>query len=333
MSSRASENTATPAIHIIHENDEWTKPLITALEARGLPYQNWHMGAAQIALAADAPHGVFYNRMSASSHTRGHRFAPEMTAGLLAWLEGQGRAVYNGRSALNLEISKLVQYAALRKAGLSVPKTIAATDKEAVINAFDEFGGAPVITKHNRAGKGLGVQLFRSKSALADYVNGDEFDPSIDGITLVQRYIGAPSQTISRVEFIGRELFYAVRVDTSNGFELCPADVCALEASTCMADAEPRFAFDIIDDFANSALGKQLVPLMQKVMEQEKLDVAAFEFIEDGDGKAYVYDINTNTNYNSDAEARAGLSAMEKLADFLGEELAKQASLPLSKSA
>ena len=321
-----------PAIHIIHENDDWTKPLITALEARGLRYKNWHMGQAQISLEADAPQGVFYNRMSASSHTRGHRFAPEMTAGLLAWLEGQGRDVHNGRSALNLEISKLVQYAALRKAGLSVPKTIAATDKQDIINAFDEFEGAPVITKHNRAGKGLGVQLFRSKSALAEYVNGDAFDPSIDGITLVQRYIGAPSQTISRVEFIGRELLYAVRVDTSNGFELCPADVCALEASTCMADAEPRFAFDIIDGFEQSALGQQLVPLMKAVMHDQALDVAAFEFIEDADGQAYVYDINTNTNYNSDAESRAGIFAMERLADYLGAALAKQAGADLSKT-
>ena len=321
-----------PAIHIIHENDEWTKPLITVLEARGLRYKNWHMGQAQISVEADAPQGVFYNRMSASSHTRGHRFAPEMTAGLLAWLEGQGCDVHNGRSALNLEISKLVQYAALRKAGLSVPKTIAATNKQDILNAFDEFDGAPVITKHNRAGKGLGVQLFRSKSALADYVNGDDFDPSIDGITLVQRYIGAPSQTISRVEFIGRELLYAVRVDTSNGFELCPADVCALEASTCMADAEPRFAFDIIEGFEQSSLGQQLVPLMKAVMHDEALDVAAFEFIEDADGHAYVYDINTNTNYNSDAESRAGIFAMERLADYLGAALAKQAGTDLSKT-
>ena len=29
------------------------------------------------------PQGVFYNRMSASSHTRGHRFAPEFTAVVL----------------------------------------------------------------------------------------------------------------------------------------------------------------------------------------------------------------------------------------------------------
>ena len=179
----------------------------------------------------------------------------------------------------------------------------------------------------HHCGKGLGVQLFRSRAALSDYVNGVDFEPSVDGITLVQRYIAAPDQTITRVEFVGRELVYAVRVDTSNGFELCPADVCALDASTCMADAEPRFAFDIIDRFGDSDLGRSLVPRMQAVMAQEQLDVAAFEFILDPDGVPYVYDINTNTNYNSDAESRAGLSAMGCLADHLGAELGRLSGL------
>ena len=57
-------------------------------------------------------------------------------------------------------------------------------------------------------------------------------------------------------------------------------------------------------------------------MKAEGLDVAAFEFVTDSDGVAYVYDINTNTNYNSDAEGRAGISAMGRLAAYLGQELA-----------
>lgn len=314
------------AIYVIHENADWTAPLYAAFEAQGLAYHDWNLAEVALDLSKAPPEGVFYNRMSASSHSRGHRYAPEMTAGVLAWLEGHGRIVMNGRRALHLEISKMIQYAALRKAGLNVPQTIATAEAQSVIEAFDSFGSMPVITKHNRAGKGLGVQLFRSKSALSDYVQGEAFAPSVDGVTLVQRYIAAPDQIITRVEFVGRELVYAVRVDTSNGFELCPADVCALEASTCMADSEPRFAFEIDEGFANSALGQELVPKMQAVMADEGLDVAAFEFIQDSDGVAYVYDINTNTNYNSDAEARAGLSAMGALARYLGHVLGGQAS-------
>lgn len=170
--------------------------------------------------------------MSASSHTLGNQYALEMTAGVLAWLEAQGRRTLNGRSVPNLEISKVVQYAALRRAGLAVPDTVAATTADGVTEAFSRFDGKPVITKHNRAGKGFGVELFRDRKALSDYVNSADFEPLVDGITLVQRYIVAPNQTITRVESIGRKLAYAVRVDTSRGFEPCPADVCALDAST-----------------------------------------------------------------------------------------------------
>jgi hypothetical protein len=311
-----------PAVYIIHENADWTEPLFAALDALGVAYHDWNLANVNIDLSKSAPIGVFYNRMSASSHTRGNRFAPEMTAGVLAWLEGQGRCVVNGRQALHLEISKMIQYAALRHAGLNVPQTVAATTAEDIIEAFSSFEGKPIITKHNRAGKGLGVALFRSKPALVEYVNGESFDPSVDGITLVQRYIASPEQLITRVEFVGREFVYAVRVDTSNGFELCPADVCALDASTCMADADQRFAFDIDGSFSKSTLGQLLIPKMQDVMAREGLDVAAFEFIKDEDGVPYVYDINTNTNYNSDAEKRAGISAMTVLASYLGSKLA-----------
>ena len=42
-----------------------------------------------------------------------------------------------------------------------------------------------------------------------------------------------------------------------------------------MADAEPRFAFEVINGFGESALGASLVPRMQAVMASEGLDVAA----------------------------------------------------------
>ena len=48
------------------------------------------------------------------------------------------------------------------------------------------------ITKHNRAGKGLGVKLFHHFDALQDYVNSAQFEPSVDGITMIQQYIRAP---------------------------------------------------------------------------------------------------------------------------------------------
>ena len=66
-------------------------------------------------LRAEPPPGVFYNRMSASSHTRNHRYAPELTGAVLAWLKRHGAVVVNGERALQARLSKVAQYEALGK--------------------------------------------------------------------------------------------------------------------------------------------------------------------------------------------------------------------------
>ena len=92
-------------IHVIHENAAWLEPLAAALDRQALPWRDWFFDRGVFDLSQPPPEGVFYNRMSASSHTRGHRFAAELTAAVLAWLEGHGRRVVNGSRALDLEIS------------------------------------------------------------------------------------------------------------------------------------------------------------------------------------------------------------------------------------
>src|SRR5581483_1526629 len=99
----------------------------------------------------------------------------------------------------------------------------------------ERLGPAPFITKHNRAGKGLGVRLFQSIAALEEYIASDAFEAPVDGITLIQQYIQATEPFITRVEFVGGRFLYAVRVDTSLGFELCPADVCQVGDAFCPA--------------------------------------------------------------------------------------------------
>jgi hypothetical protein len=297
-------------IYVLHENAAWTAPLLNALERAALPYRDWHLAEGAVDLTETPPAGVFYSRMSASSHTRDHRFAPELTAAVLAWLESHGRRVLNGGRALQLELSKVAQYQALRRHGIRTPATIAAVGRSALLDAAARFAGRRFITKHNRAGKGLGVRLFDDPAAFARHLDSPAFEPSVDGVTLIQHYVEAPEPFITRVEFIGRKLLYAVRVDTSSGFELCPADVC--EPAT--PGRAPRF--EIIAGFDHP-----LLLAYRRFLDANAVDVAAFEFITDRDGTAYTYDVNTNTNYNPAAEASAGISGMAVLADLLGREL------------
>ena len=83
------------------------------------------------------------------------------------WLGFHGRTVFNGTKALTLELSKINQYLALEKAGIRTPKTIGAVGKEQIMKAAEKLDRGSFITKHNRAGKGLGVQLFHSIDALS----------------------------------------------------------------------------------------------------------------------------------------------------------------------
>ena len=92
-------------VHVIHENDAWVEPLRGQFARLGTPVAEWFLDRGALDLTQAPPDGVFYNRMSASSHTRGHRYAPEYTAAVLEWLARHGRSVVNGRRALALEIS------------------------------------------------------------------------------------------------------------------------------------------------------------------------------------------------------------------------------------
>ena len=60
-------------VYIIHENDEWTLPLKLELQKLEVNFEDWHVENTYIDLGKIPPQGVFYNRMSASSHTRDHR--------------------------------------------------------------------------------------------------------------------------------------------------------------------------------------------------------------------------------------------------------------------
>ncbi|HEX7387755.1 MAG TPA: alpha-L-glutamate ligase [Castellaniella sp.] len=302
-------------IFVIHENNAWVEPLRDAFKELDLSYEEWFLDEGVLDFSSAPPEGVFYNRMSASSHTRGHRYGPEYTAAVLAWLESYDRVVVNDSRALRLEVSKIAQYAALRRYGIRTPRTLAAVGTQNIVAAAREMP-APFITKHNRAGKGLGVHLFHDVASLERYVASPQFEQSVDGVTLIQEYIQAPEPCITRAEFIGGKFLYAVRVDTSQGFELCPADVCQIGDLACPVGGETavtRPRFEVIAGFQSPDLDRY-----QHFMQDNGIGVTGIESIVDEHGVRYTYDVNTNTNYNSEAEQKAGLYGMRTLAAYLG---------------
>ncbi|WP_424134856.1 ATP-grasp domain-containing protein [Roseomonas chloroacetimidivorans] len=323
-------------IHVIHENPEWLPPLARAFDQRGLPWEEWNLSSGAFDLSQPPPEGVFYNRMSASSHTRGHRYSAELTAAVLAWLERFGRRVVNGPRALDLEISKARQYAALEAAGITVPGTVVVRGEadDVVAAARRRYGNGPLILKPNRGGKGLGVRLFSDPDALAAFLaDAPEDELPADGLWLLQDYIRSERPFITRAEFVGGRFLYAVEVNTSSGFELCPADVCEVPApSAAVGDA-----FCPVGETPAAAPRFRVIPEGIDPRQRERLEgflaangveVAGIEFIRTPEGQVLTYDVNTNTNYNPDAEAVAGLAGTDRsgpgaIATFLGNELAK----------
>ena len=302
-------------VYVIHENLEWTQHLVKWLEEKDVPYELWDLSSGILDLQSPPPTGIFYNRMSASSHTRGHRYAPEFTEQVLTWLEAHGRKVINGSGAINLEISKIKQYLKLSEVGITYPETVAVLGQENILEAARKLNIYPLITKHNRAGKGLGVQLFNSEEELEAYVDSPAFEPSVDGITLLQAYIKPADGRIRRSEFSNQKFLYTVSIDSSDGFQLCPADGCQIEQKPAQLETSDKFQI-------TEPLPASQRQAYEIFLAQADIDVAAIEWVESESGQIYVYDVNINTNYNPTAEEKAGIFAHQYLAEYLKNELA-----------
>jgi len=326
-------------VYVIHENPEWFPPLAAAFEAEGVPVEEILLTEGQIDLAAEPEPGVYWSRMSASSHTRGHEHAKEYTRAVLGWLERAGRQVVGGSHVLELEVSKVAQHGLLRQAGFDVPRTTAVFGKDTLKDAARTFTGGqdvPFITKHNQGGKGLGVRRFDSLAEFDAYVDSPEFEEPVDGITLLQEYLTAREPFITRVEFVGGEFVYAVRVDTSAGsFELCPADACevpqVIAGAVCdvpgteTAGAAPAFSVR-----TEVTAEHPLVQRLRTFLADQRIQIAGVEFMETTDGRTVVYDINTNTNYNPAVEETAPASGPRSIARYLGGLLETQYAAQLT---
>ena len=312
--------------YIIHENEEWLIPLRKALEKFDLQYEEWLLDDMTINIDQSPPNGIFFSRMSASNYTRNHLHSNQSSNIILTWLENHNRRVINGTNVLKIEFSKVLQQLLLKQSGFKTPKTIVAVGINKIKEAASNLNVYPMIIKPNQGGKGFGVKLINTINELDEMLEDNLINSSKDDTWLLQEKISTNEEFITRMEFIGGNFIYSLKVFSKNSFELCPADACEVDLDQfCPVDeindinnSQPSF---FIDDDPDKNLAKQLTIFLKK----HQIEVAGVEFIRNKDGVPIFYDINTNTNYNLNAEkqSKVNKNGMEEIALFLKSELDK----------
>ena len=302
--------------NILYENPAWIPPIATALDSEGFRVHLVHVNEGSIDPAAPPPDGIWINRISPSSHTRGHVHTVDLARQFLYWLESHGRRVINGLRAFELEMSKLRQDLVLRRHGIRTPRTVLAVGRKHLLEAAATFEG-PFITKHDQGGKGLGIRLFRSPAELARRLDTAGLDAGPDARMILQQYIDAPEPFITRVEIVGGRFVLAMRSSTARGFELCPSDVCNPMVPGRAGNGSPRSDAPALFSPSPITAADPLVRRYIRLCNQEGIEIAGIEFVEDAHGNRYTYDINGTTNYNQTLGARIGVDGMREVARYV----------------
>jgi glutathione synthase/RimK-type ligase-like ATP-grasp enzyme len=211
-------------IGILYEHPLWFEPLFAELERRGADYAR--LPAHELTYDPGErrdPYSLVVNRMSPSAWTRGHAHAIFHTLHYLAYLDELGANVVNGLAAYQVEISKARQLALFARLGLRFPAARAIDDPRQAAAAAEGLR-FPVLVKPNVGGSGAGITSFETSAELARAASEDAVELGLDGTALVQEHLPAADEAVVRIEILGGEFLYAIRLRLLPGsFNLCPA--------------------------------------------------------------------------------------------------------------
>jgi glutathione synthase/RimK-type ligase-like ATP-grasp enzyme len=302
---------------VLFEHPEWQKPLFSALTGRSVRF-----GAFDLKQGSFDPDRVpdallYFNQASPSAYVRGNTRAVPLALSLMRSLELGGARVLNGSGAFSLELSKSAQAAVMHRLGIDHPRTLAFNDVEAALSAWGNQW--PALLKPEQGGSGARIFLLHSADELTGLLRErpDLWLP--DNLLLLQEYVESDvSQGIVRMEFLGGELLYAMRVISHGSFNLCPSEVCNPEeggAPHCAnPSAEPVMP---VEFYPYRDVPSAAVEAGAKLMAAGGLDVGGIEYIETRDGRRVFYDINANSNLRAPIGEAFGFDPFERVVDFL----------------
>jgi glutathione synthase/RimK-type ligase-like ATP-grasp enzyme len=308
---------------VLYEHPEWQKPLFEALTRRGVSFAPFDLTRAAFH-NDEAPHArLYFNQASPSAYLRGHTRAVPFALAYMRSLELLGGRVLNGANVFALELSKSVQATLLRTLAIDCPHSITFNDAA----ALRQFAGDirwPAVLKPDQGGSGARIQVVES---LAEVERIFERDPSNwlpDNLFLLQEYLPHDAdQGIVRLEFVGGELLYAMRVKTHGRFNLCPSPVCNPDEgdSACALPAEAAVAAPPVEFAAFQDVPPEAVRTARRIVQAAGLAVGGIEYLETEDGRRVFYDINANSNLRPSVAAEFGFDPFERVVDYLVAEL------------
>ena len=321
--------TATPDLVVLHEHPEWQKPLFDALTRRGVPFAPFDLTRAAFTNHDAPPARLFFNQASPSAYLRGHTRAVPLALAYMRSLALMGARVLNGAEVFALELSKSAQATLLRTLGIDCPRSITFND----VRALDQYAGDirwPAMLKPDQGGSGARIHVVES---LAEVQAIFARDPSIwlpDNLFLLQEYLPHdPDQGIVRLEFLGGELLYAMRVKTHGRFNLCPSPVCNPDEgdSACAVPEEPAAAAPPPEFTPFPDVPSDAVRSARRIVQAAGLDVGGIEYLETIDGRRVFYDINANSNLRPSVAAAFGFDPFECVVDYLVAQLQRERQL------
>ena len=312
----------TPDLVVLHEHPEWQKPLFAALERRGVSFVPFDVSRAAFSNIEPPRAPLYFNQASPSAYLRGHTRAVPLALAFMRTLEWLGARVLNGADVFALELSKSAQATMLRTLGIDCPRSITFNDVGA-LRAYADDIAWPALLKPDQGGSGARIQVVES---LADVDALFLRDPGVwlpDNLFLLQEYLPHdPDQGIVRLEFLGGELLYAMRVITHGRFNLCPSPVCNPDdGDGACAVPEPVVEAPAVEFVPYPDVPREAVETATRIVRAARLDVGGIEYLETPTGRRVFYDINANSNLRASVAAAFGFDPFERVVDYLVGQL------------
>jgi glutathione synthase/RimK-type ligase-like ATP-grasp enzyme len=315
----------TPDLIVLHEHPEWQKPLFAALERRGVAFEPFDLTRAAFSNVAPPRARLYFNQASPSAYIRGNARAVPLALAYMRSIERLGARVLNGADVFALELSKSAQVTLMHTLGIDGPRSITFNDPRALRSFASEIRW-PALLKPDQGGSGARIQVVDSLDQVEAIFSRDPGIWLPDNLFLLQEYLPHDAERgIIRLEFLGGELLYAMRVVTHGRFNLCPSPVCNPDdgAGACELPAEPSSAdAPPVEFYPFPEVPREAVETARRIVHAAKLDVGGIEYLETVDGRRVFYDVNANSNLRPSVARAFGFDPFERVVDFLERQLA-----------